>query len=178
MKIFGIGLPRTGTTSLSQCLQHLGYTHVKYREDLLMDIAINKSLTNAFQTIDKFDSCSDLPWPLIYQELDKQFIDSKFILTVRKDSETWINSYSFLVRKRPNTKPRELVYGYSSPVNHEADYINKYERHNQNVRDYFKGEPNKLLVCCWELGSGWSEVCSFLDKEKPGVEFPHTNKSL
>jgi len=178
VKIFGIGFSRTGTSTLSECLRILGYSHVKYREDLLMQIINNRDLGNTYDVVDQFDSFSDWPWPLIYQDLDKRYPDSKFILTIRKDPETWIRSFYTLARMRPHSKPRELIFEYDTPIDHESEYIARYEEHNREVQDYFKDKLGKLLVCCWENGTGWKEISGFLGREIPKQNLPHLNKSV
>ncbi len=48
-----------------------------------------------------------------------------------------------------------------------------YDTHVKNVRDYFKDRPDDLLVMNIFEGDGWDRLCSFLGKERPGVDFPH-----
>ena len=40
-----------------------------------------------------YDAFEDLPWCLLYRELDEAFPGSKFVLTVRSSSEVWLRSY-------------------------------------------------------------------------------------
>ena len=86
-KIWGLGLSRTGTTTLTHLLNQIGYKHVHYPTDDEM-----MSFNN--------DGASDIPVIPKYKTLDTQFPNSKFILTTR-DKEKWLKSMStYLERKR------------------------------------------------------------------------------
>src|SRR5205807_261378 len=88
-KIFGIGLSKTGTTSLANALQILGYNTkdnmgvVKYAAGDLSSVDLD--------IVDAFDAVTDTPVPSFYRELDARYPGSKFILTVR-DSDGWLKS--------------------------------------------------------------------------------------
>jgi hypothetical protein len=179
MKIFGIGLSKTGTMSLQKALELLGFSCTRWSMELLEDVVLKKDFARVFETVKQYDSFRNWPWPLIYKELDKQFPESKFILTLRKDNKTWLRSIKEHVAIRG---PREfgvqkLTYGYNSPRGHEHEYIERYERHNREVVDYFRDRPDDLLVVCWENGDGWNRLCSFLNKPIPPKPFPHVNKT-
>jgi hypothetical protein len=60
-----------------------------------MDLAVQvkrNQLEPVLQEAAKFETFEDWPWFAIYRELDQRFPDSKFILTVRKDTATYIAS--------------------------------------------------------------------------------------
>jgi len=79
MKIFGIGLPKTGTTSLTIALEMLGYTS---RHSPMECFTLHHGELSVNQKkIDKYDALTDLPIPHFYPELDICFPNSKFILT-------------------------------------------------------------------------------------------------
>ncbi len=49
-----------------------------------------------------------------------------------------------------------------------------YDRHSQEVKEYFKDRTEDLLVM--EVGEGaWEALCNFLGKDKPSIPFPHRN---
>jgi len=119
-KIFGIGLPKTGTTSLNKALQILGYRSVHspiqytfaqssgipmYKwgyvvENTLKDEGLLKFVPE-WSDIKEDLKISD--WDAItnfgehtYPILDKKFPNSKFILTVR-NKNTWLKSVNSLL---------------------------------------------------------------------------------
>ena len=176
MKIFGIGMMKTGTSTLSACLTELGYHHAPYTPKLLRQIKQNDYAQVPLH-IAQYDSFDDHPWPSVYPWLDENYPDSKFILTTRKDSETWYRSISQHAKRRGPTIERKLVYGYAMPQWDKASHIAQYEAHNEAVQAYFADWPDKLLVLCWENGDGWGELCRFLGHEVAKRPLPHANAS-
>lgn len=174
-KIFGVGTLKTGTTSLGSALEVLGFKHTHgNREYLLKQVQLG-NLAKVFRWADRHESFEDWPWPLIYQELDARYPNSQFILTTRANENDWLKS---IVRHSERFGPslgRRLFFGYKMPQKHEAHYLERYHQHNQQVRDYFKDKPGKLLEVCWENGDTWTKLCSFLDVAVPDEPFPKVN---
>lgn len=178
MKIFGIGWAKTGTTTLKQCFEILGYTHEGYRPDLCGDIPRVLRIARGFETF------QDLPWYLYYKELDRVFPGSKFVLTHR-DSRRWVRSYlNDLSKQRPRPRRkkelesiRQRLYGLPCPEDKDAQQlIEHYELHYSEVARHFRDRPEDILCVNWEDGDGWGELCKFLDLPLPVAEFPHANK--
>ena len=48
-----------------------------------------------------------------------------------------------------------------------------YATHERNVREYFAGRPEDLLVMNVTAGDGWELLCPFLGKPVPDFPFPH-----
>ena len=101
-KIFGVGLSRTGTTSLNRALQILGINSMHFpcdkttRQELYeffarqsqgMPIAPSISLS----ALNYCDAITDTPACCIYKSLDVVYPNVKFILTIR-DKTSWLNS--------------------------------------------------------------------------------------
>lgn len=179
VKVFGIGLNKTGTTTLGACGRILGYRTKSWDRDLLLDVVDKRDLSSAIGVIKENDFFEDWPWPLIYQEIDKEFPKSKFILTTRADEFKWLQSLkNHSLRTNPFRHVRKLVYGHNYPHRHEDEHIEFYLRHNESVREYFKHRPNDLLEVCWENNDGWNELCGFLGKSIPETAFPHSNRGI
>lgn len=174
MKIFCIGFHKTGTTSLAQALRILGFTVTGPNGVNDPDIARNasgliKSLVN------DYDAFQDNPWPIFYKELYQDFPDAKFILTCR-NPEKWINSQ---VRHfgRQETPMRKWIYGKGCPEGNESIYLQRYQKHNRDVKAYFRKKRKPLLVLDLEKGDGWNKLCPFLNLPVPDASFPHANKA-
>lgn len=176
MKVFGIGLNKTGTTTLAVCLQHFGFRHATSNLELTECVA-RGDLKPVFAYADRHDSFEDWPWPLIYRDLDARYPGSKFVLTTRRDPDTWLRSLKNHAVLTGPTRFREIAYGFAMPDGYEAEHLARYEQHNQAVRDYFRDRSGDLLEVCWETGDGWKELCSFLSLEAPDLPLPHTNRS-
>jgi len=173
-KVFCIGFHKTGTSTLAEALRHLGYRVTGPNGVRDPDIE-HSMLPMARQLVTRFDAFQDNPWPILYREMDDENPDSKFILTIRS-SESWINSQvkHFGYHETPM---RRWIYGQGCPQGNESLYMDRYERHNREVREYFKGRPDDLLVLRLANGDGWSKLCPFLGMDIPDIAFPHENKA-
>ena len=116
MKIFGIGVNKTGTKSLGHGLHILGFKNNHNFDFKLIEDAQNGDLTQIQQIINKHDSFEDWPYPLIYKKLDELYPDAKFILTTRKDTDTWFHSLVKHSKLTGPTKHREAIYGHLMPT--------------------------------------------------------------
>jgi len=173
-KVFGVGFHKTGTKSLKKALEILGYkvtgpndTKADYTEDGL-------EFERYLEIIEKYDAFQDNPWPLFYREIYTHFPHAKFILTVR-DAEQWIKSVvDYFGQKQ--TPMRRYIYGAfaGSPVGNESHYLQRYLRHNDEVKTFFHGKENFLLMDITK-GDGWESLCPFLGKEIPDTPFPYEN---
>jgi hypothetical protein len=177
-KIFGVGLNKTGTTTLGQCGALLGLNCTSFDRDLLHDVVKNKNLDRVEEIVGNYDLFEDWPWPLLYRELDEMFPGSKFILTTRVDSATWLNSLkAHSMRTSPLHHPRKMIYGYNYPHGNEEYFLDFYTQHNNDVREYFKDRPNDFREFCWEQGDGIDQLCSFLGMDLVQQKMPHANRS-
>ncbi|MEH2084474.1 MAG: sulfotransferase family protein [Nostoc sp.] len=172
-KIFGIGLSRTGTTSLHYALMLLGYSSVH----MPMDLA----------EIDGHDASSDTGVSYRFEELDQLYQGSKFILTVR-NLEEWLQSCEFHFNHRITpeklpfkhakflTEVRTKLYG---TVSYEPVMLREaYQRHMQRVENYFAHRPQDLLVLNICTGDSWNKLCPFLGRPIPDTPFPHVNRTF
>ncbi len=176
-KVFGVGLGKTGTTTLGACLKTLGYKVTG------CDVNLTRHLRQGnwaplYRVADRYNGFEDFPWPLTYKKMDERYDECKFILTVRKDSETWFKSLLKHADKTGPTEHKKLAYGYKLPYGLKEEHISFYEQHNREVKQYFQDRDKKLLVVCWETGDGWKKICNFLGHSIPGEPFPHSNKAL
>ena len=178
MKIFGIGLSKTGTTSLARALGVLGY-HVK--DCLGVSQYVHGDLASSvdMQVLQTYDAFTDTPMPSFFRELDRALPGSKFILTVRQ-ADGWLAS----CKKQFNQKQAEkqgdaqnklFVDLYGTPVFDAEKFLAGYDRFTEQVIDYFKDRPNDLLVLDVAAGQGWEELCAFLNKPVPDLPFPKSN---
>lgn len=173
-KVFGIGFHKTATSSLAAALERLGYTvcgHIGVSHPDIADVAEDLARSK----IDKYDAFQDNPWPILYKRLDDLCPGSKFILTVRPTAE-WIQN---VVRHfgGTSTPMREWIYGEGDPKGNEHLYIDRYEKHNREVRTYFSERSDDLLELATTEGDGWEKLCPFLGHEIPVEPFPDTNKA-
>jgi hypothetical protein len=179
-KVFGIGLSRTGTTSLTEALRLLGYKAVHCP---LSIVALNgKGLKLSTDIVSRFDAFTDSPVARMYKELDGAFPGSKFILTIRP-LERWMDSMRrmrpsfFLLKALP--KVRQLARDLSGTTSFSDDVAlaKAFVGHSRHVREYFGERLGKdLLVLDVSAADAWDRLCAFLGQEKPSRPFPHYNR--
>ncbi len=182
-KVVGIGLNKTGTKTLRTMLTAWGYRNRTYdsnttTESPSFDLLQAGNIEQLIRLMDEYDSFEDWPWPLLYREIDQRYPDARFILTTRKDADTWYRSLcNMAVRIGPFPLFEKHVYGAAMPQGHRQQYVACYQQHNAQVREYFRDRPGKLLEVCWELGDGVPEVAAFLGTDASAVQPSHANRS-
>lgn len=175
-KVFCIGFQKTGTSSMRDALRQLGYrvAGVYGREGTLAELH-RSYVEDGLALVREYDAVEDMPWPLLFRELDAAFPGSKFILTLR-DTDRWYKSIARHFGSSPH-HIQQLTYGADAPapVGHEARYREVYEAHNAAVRQYFADRPADLLVMQLENGDGWEKLGAFLGVPVPQGPFIRTN---
>jgi len=177
VKIFGIGLSKTGTTSLAEALKILGFKTKDY-PGLVHYIPGDLSTLDA-GILEEFDALTDTPIPSLYQELDAKYPDAKFILTIR-DREGWLKSCKKqfnhkLADKQNEAHNRLFMDLYGSTVYDEEGFAKGYDNYVEAVKSHFRERPGKLLIMDVANGDGWEKLCPFLNKVQPGIPFPKAN---
>ncbi|NDI33222.1 sulfotransferase [Chengkuizengella sediminis] len=202
-KIFCIGRNKTGTTSLQKAFGDLGYTvgNQLGAELLMNDYMFRKNFDKIINFCKTANVFQDVPFslPETYKYLDKAYPDSKFILSIRDNSEQWYNSMirfhaKFFGKGKTPTKDDlmnstylykgylwnyiQAVYGTpeNDPFNKEI-LIKNYEKHNQEIINYFKNRPNDLLVINLSQPNSYKKFCEFLNIKSPYSKFPWENKT-
>jgi len=187
-KIFGIGLSRTATKSLTKALNQLGYCIIHYPTDITTFQELISGNYN-FSLLNFFDGITDITVAPFYAQLDKIFPNSKFILTIR-EKEKWLESIKnhwegkSLENNNEETHKIELrkflratTYGTLHFAKERLEYV--FDNHRKNIEEYFKNEPEKLLIMNISEGDGWEKLCNFLNL--PLIEnedFPYAKKSF
>jgi fructose-1,6-bisphosphatase/inositol monophosphatase family enzyme len=176
-KIFGIGLSKTGTSSLAQALQRLGFST---KDCMGATTYVRGDLSSIdMDTVLAHDALTDTPIPSFYRELDARFPGSKFILTVR-DRDGWLQSCRKQFNERSaaaqNDAHRRLFEDlYGTNVFDEQKFAAGYDRFVAGVREYFRDRPADLLELNVSAGEGWERLCPFLGRAIPEVPFPKAN---
>ena len=175
-KVVGVGLNKTGTTTLGACLRHWSFRHRSWDREAF-GLWLEGRHDELLAQVDDYDSFEDFPWLLLYREIDARHPGSKFILTRRKDAEAWFRS---ICRHAEWTGPHEVnrhVYGHALPKGHKEHHVAFYQSYLRQVREFFAARPADFLEVCWEEGDGWRVLAEFLGRDLPEIPFPHANKS-
>lgn len=189
-KVFGLGLSRTGTRSLTIALQIMGYDVVHYPidDETFEDLA---EANYAFRILEHYDGITDITVSPFYAELDRTWPDAKFILTTRS-KEAWLRSCRNHWYNRPafpevedesnatHMKIRRLLRAatYGTYAYNADRFSQVYDQHVRNVQAYFADKPGKLLTLDICGGEGWEKLAPFLSRDVPNQSFPHKGKAL
>jgi 3'(2'),5'-bisphosphate nucleotidase len=177
MKIFGIGLSKTGTTSLAHALEILGYKTRDYPG--LVHYSPGDLTSIDASLLDAYDALTDTPIPSFYRELDAKYPDAKFILTIR-DAEGWLKSckkqFTQKLAEKQNEAHNQLFMDlYGCTVFDEQKFLGGYEKFVSGTLEYFENRPQDLLVINVVAGEGWEKLCPFLGQPVPEIPFPKAN---
>ena len=171
-RVFCIGWHKTGTTTMGKALLELGYSVLGCRLDMANPLLRNK-LEIVLEEAGKYDALQDVPWAALFKELDKAYPGSKFILTWR-DPDRWLKSASNHF-KSADVYLHKWLYGNGVLEGNEDIYLQRYKKHNNDVRDYFANRTDYLEMDL-STNDGWDKLCGFIDEPIPQKKFPHANK--
>lgn len=168
-KVFGIGLSKTGTVSLTAALTRLGYRCRHYPH-----------LLRVIELAGQFDALTDSPVISYMELLDRFYPEARFILTVR-EINSWLASCERHFAKKPlksiaewKLLNRRAVYGR---VDFEREtFLAVYRRHLVRVTNHFADRPGKLLIMDICSGDGYEQLCPFLGLPILTESFPYKNK--
>ncbi len=173
-KVFEIGSPKTGTTSLGQAFTILGLKTISYTPELYP--AWRKGRYDSIiKVAEDFDAFEDGPWHDgdLYKVLDEAFPGSKFIL-LERDIEGWIESHEAHFSADGSPRTPEPIKNYQKK---KDEIIKRHIEKYQKIKEYFKERPKDLLVMDICSGDGWDRLCPFLEISEPKQRFPHNNRT-
>ncbi|MGW2633897.1 sulfotransferase family protein [Streptomyces chattanoogensis] len=186
-KVFGLGLPRTGTRSLRAALHLLGYDVAHYPVDRASLDALARG-DGRLPLLEHYDGLADVAAVPCFRELDALHRGARFILTVREKG-SWLASLeeNWPTAAAPGSPCgrdddargavretrrflREAVYGCHA---FDAGRLSRvYDEHVAAVRAHFDGRPGDLLVLDIVGGEGWERLAPFLGVAAPAAPFP------
>lgn len=175
-EIFGIGLSKTGTTSLYAALGILGFRSGTYRH--MKALGLEDWFKGDFSTdyLGDYDAVTDLPIGSFYPQLFHRYPGSKFVLTVR-EKNAWMKSCQPWHGQLPDAddefarSTRLATYGSEAYNAVRFEFV--YQAHMTNVKWFFRKNLNSILVLDVIGGQGWEALCPFLGLNEPEVEFPN-----
>jgi hypothetical protein len=175
--IFGIGLNKTGTTSLTHALRMLGFEALHHRDGVeeAMQRAHHEGvplLSYAPRADAYLDYRAVEAW---FDVLDQQYPRSRFILTTR-DLEGWLASRKKHVLRNQARAESGVYRGEWLRVDLEA-WRREWYSHHDRVRSYF-ADRQSLLEMDVSAGDGWDVLTPFLGVPEPEEPFPWLNRAM
>jgi len=195
LQVVGAGFGRTGTLSLKNALEKLGFGPCYHMMEVFSrpeHVAMwhRAAFGNPIDWDLMFrDFRATVDWPSArwWRELAAHFPDAKVLLSLR-DPEAWYKSMSEtiyqpmkwpvsadapeLVRLQ-NEMVRKAILAetFDNRFEDKAHAIEVFKRHNQEVRDTIA--PARLLV--FDVREEWEPLCRFLEVPVPAEPFPRLN---
>ncbi len=173
-KIFIVGLPRTGTTSICAALLEQGYrvAHTAFSQAAFYHAEV----------------IADAPVFSDYPNLDLEFPNSKFIYLDRNPKE-WVASAKKLlsrIRERHALKPTAfspvLIRSYISVFGEDCitkdisseQLVACFNQHKQGVMNYFSSKSNRLVMVSLDQAVCEKELSIFCGVN---LKIPHLNNN-
>jgi len=178
MKVFGLGLSRTGTTSMHEAMGILGLHSAPDSVALLDHIDV------AF--LDAHDAFFDNPIPFRFNELDRACVargwDAKWIVTHR-NRDAWLTSMQWLFDEglaRLDRRTRRIADRVHRKLYGTTDFDPAvlgaiHDGHHAQLTEFVVGRDALWI----DLGEtpAWEPLCELLNRPVPIAPFPHRNRS-
>ncbi len=158
VKVFGIGLSRTGTSSLNEALTSLGFASVHFPADRATRAAVARYLLHgaAFERLPVLDTAAaltDTPVCCIFRPLDAAYPDSKFVLTVREEQD-WLRScerHWARASRRPRQRTGLAIAARRARRRFSRDSVPDHWEYVALINDHIFGvdrsfDPDRLLA--------------------------------
>jgi hypothetical protein len=203
MRLFGAGLPRTGTLSQKIALEQLGLAPCYHMVDVLSDLSEAPRWRQALDrelAVDEIlkDHVATVDWPgsFFYAEMLELYPEAKVLLSVRA-GDAWARSMHDTIWGMfyDNTLARHLSDARATVDPMWAGYLemmkDMWQRSGLLNGDRTSLEwmseamtryndevqltvpPERLLI--WNVTDGWEPLCEFLELAVPDVPFPCVN---
>ena len=181
-KVFGVGLPKTGTSSLAVMLTSNNIPTVHFGNTLCQEIR-NKM----YKGIYKFDILKQFRgvtngFEMIFPQLDVEYPDSKFINTIR-EKEIWMTSAEShweRMMANPKARPAEIhhhLITFGTYLFNKDRFSFVYDMHKNMVDEYFKDRPDDLLTIDITIDNEYPiKICDFLGIPCVDRQPKHLNK--
>jgi len=175
-KIFIIGLPRTGTTSVCNTMLDLGYrtAHTAYTQSCF----------------DQAQAIADTPIFCDFMQLDQHYPNSKFIYLTR-DLSLWLPSIKQLLQRMFVNVTRDDG-GFNPIIKRcyqqtfapftldkiiQDEFLTHcYQKHEKTVKRYFTERTADLLTIDISQAASYQQLLTFINKpQAPNIGFKQMN---
>lgn len=197
LRIVGAGLGRTGTHSLKNALEQLGFGPCHH----MIEVVGNPAQLSSWRAAARgetpdwdavfagYASCVDWPSAFFWRDLAARYPDAKVLLSTRPE-ESWLKSIQAtilpLLQTLADIPPgpfrdtmemaRRLIVErtFGGKIDDPARLLAVYRTHAEAVRRAIA--PGRLLT--YDVAEGWEPLCRFLGVSIPDTAFPRVNSTL
>ncbi|KAG0171914.1 hypothetical protein DFQ28_000779 [Apophysomyces sp. BC1034] len=197
LKVIGASFGRTGTHSLKNALNILGYNTFHMTELMARSIHDPEAWLESYNDpkkqmdwdtmYDGYDAAIDWPTCSVIPQLMEHYPEAKFVLTSR-NPERWYDSMNNTIIRYLHNPPKEHAHPYWKRILKLTDamimegdlnankatpeeIIERFQEHERYIHSIVP--PEKLLV--YHVSEGWEPLCKFLEIPVPSIPFPHVN---
>jgi hypothetical protein len=188
IKVIGAGFGRTGTDSMREALNRLGFGPCHH----MYEVNANEEQKRLWRALAKgaapewdrllagYSSCVDWPSAHYWRQLIEEYPSAKVILTYRS-SESWWESFetTILAYIKQASDKDSLVFTliaeqvFAGRPDDRAHAIATYE---VNVTAVKATVPRERLLI-HNLGDGWAPLCAHLGVPAPDEPYPDRNSA-
>lgn len=188
LKYLGVGLSKTGTTSLSAAMTSLGIRTKHWEPSRLSPVMSGQNKAPRFDIYDDCECITDIPHAYFYKEIGAAYPDLRYILTVRNEDKWFQSMCKHYAGLRHDFTKRQMklaitslrvVYGVPSIEDMPAfEFLlrKRFRDWNDSVRRAIPSEKLLVMNICDGL-DGWEALCRFLTLDVPAIPFPNENKA-
>jgi hypothetical protein len=196
LRVIGVGLPRTGTSSLKVALEILGFGPCHHMCELFdkpdrsaqFIRAYNGHKVDFFELMKGYGSTVDAPVTDFYKEIHQAYPNAKIVLTVRDNGEKWFESFENSIRpyfaddayylaiylieflRLQCVVTRLLWKKWTNKFGRVGPWL--HDQHNAQVIN--ENKEGEVLV--FNVKEGWPPLCKFLGVDIPkDIQFPRVN---
>lgn len=193
LRVVGVGLPRTATSSLREALERLvggpcltmsAIPRHPFDLGATWRRALSGDPLDLEEAFAGFVATVDWPGSMFWREVIDASPDALVILSTRGSSRVWWESMDATVLSVARAaasfaaeEPRDLLrllerFAGSPRWDDKAALMERYEQHNAEVRATVP--PERLVD--WRARDGWEPICRALGVSVPDEPFPWTNR--
>ncbi len=194
LKVIGAGFGRTGTLSLKNALEMLGFDKCYHMLEVNQNPSHFKVWAEAHEgkpvdwdkLFEGYQAAVDWPSCNLWREQMAHYPDAKVLLS-KRDPESWYKSvmatiYPSSTSLLDSDDPQARMFGqwamdiiwqpiFDNRMDDPTHAMDVFERHNETV---VKEVPKERLLV-FEAKDGWAPLCEFLGVPVPEEDYPRVN---
>ena len=199
LKVIGAGFGRTGTLSLKEALEKLGFGPCHHMKEVMLNseqaeyfyLASTGKSMDWDEVYKDYSSAVDWPTAAYYRELSDKYPDAKVILGMR-DAGSWYDSASMTIYQMSQKFPKWIRFilprtdkifkmidktVFGEPFSYRfGDREYAMQVFNDHVEEVKRSIPEEKLLM-HSAKDGWGPLCAFLDVPVPEAPYPWVNDS-